>query len=210
MTSRRPDGEPQDWGADEVHDWGVPPPANTPPPIVPGGIASVSGASGGAVGISPLLFDPATSTPLDDDTEPEPAIPRVVLWAMEDRRHSSWRPDSEEDGEIRCRLGSGDRAIFVTDDGRDHCMIGRLVGHDVDGCVYCLVARITLDRFKDLRDGNAPLEQAFAGARDISLSAVFESDSASNVVDVQHYRRAQDVPADYLPPTPFLEFTDEG
>jgi hypothetical protein len=129
---------------------------------------------------------------------------------MEDRRHSTWRPSSEEDGEIRCGLDSGDRAVYVVDDGRDHCMIGRLVGRDSDGCVYCLVARISLGRFKDLRDGDVPLEQAFADARDISLSAVFEGDPASNVVNVQHYRGARDVPLDYLPTSPFLEFTDDG
>ena len=199
----------KDWGAGEVHDWGVPPPGRDVPLSVPSGIASVSDASGGAFGISPLLFEPAKSTPLEED-EPEPSIPPVVLWAMEDRKHSSWRPGSEEEGEVRCRLGSGDRAVFVIDDGRDHCMIGRLVGEDSDACVYCLVGRIARDVFLELRDGVVPLEDSFADARDISLAAVFESDTASNVVLVQHYRQAQDVPVEYLPGGAFLEFTDEG
>jgi hypothetical protein len=126
---------------------------------------------------------------------------------MEDRKHSTWRPESDEDGKIRCRLGPDDGVLYVIDDGRDHCMIGRLVGQDTDGCVYCLVARITLDRFEELRSDDVALDQAFAEARDVCLSAVFESDSASNVVHVQHYRRAEDVPEEYLPPSAFLEFT---
>jgi hypothetical protein len=85
----------QNWGPDEVHDWGVPSPKESPSQNVPRGIGSVSGASGGGIGISPLLFEPSKSTPLEQD-EPEPTIPSAALWAMEDRRHSSWRPDEDE------------------------------------------------------------------------------------------------------------------
>jgi hypothetical protein len=206
MGPDKGDEVPKDWGAEEVHDPGSPSPTISPSQNVPRGIASVSDASGGGIGISPLLFEPANSTPLESD-EPELTMPTAALWAMEDRKHSSWRPAPGEDQEIRYRVGSGDRTLYAIDDGPHHCMIGRLVGEDADGCVYCLVARIDLDHFNDLKHEDVPLERAFTGARDISLSSVFESESVSNVVQIQHYRRDEDVPDEYLPPSPFLEFT---
>ena len=204
MRRKKGDRSPNDWGAHEIHDWGVPPPQSSSSPAVPSGIASVSDASGGAVGISPLLFTPEESTPPGHDGV-DPEIPAVARWAMEDRRHSSRNVDPDDT--IECRLGTGDATVYVIDDGPDHCMISRLVGEDEDGCVYCLVARIASDRFAELRDGAAALEDAFAGAHDIALSSVFESPDVSNVVLVEHYPRVRDVPPEYLPPSPFIPFT---
>ena len=71
-----------------------------------------------------------------------------------------------------------------------------------------LVARISLDQYGDLEAGDLTGAELLADARDISLCGVFvDEQDASNVLLVQHYRRPRDVPADYLPPTPFLEFT---
>jgi hypothetical protein len=124
--------------------------------------------------------------------------------------HSLRRLEPGEEGRIRRRLGDDDDdALYFIDDGPDHCMVGRRVGHAPDGCVYCLVARISLDRFTDLVDGDVERTEAFGDARDISLCGVFEADEAgSNVLLVQHYRRPGDVPEDYLPSNPYLEFTD--
>ena len=62
---------------------------------------------------------------------------------------------------------------------------------------------------RDLVDGDVDLSEAFSDARDISLCGVFEAEqTASNVILVQHYRRPRDVPDEYLPPSPFIEFTD--
>jgi hypothetical protein len=139
----------------------------------------------------------------------EDDIPPAPLWAMRIRMHSLRRLEPGEEGRIRRRLGDDDDALYFIDDGPDHCMVGRRVGHAPDGCVYCLVARISLDRYTDLVDGDVDRTEAFADARDISLCGVFEADeSASNVFLVQHYGRPHDLPDDYLPSSPYLEFTD--
>src|SRR5579864_5749269 len=116
-----------------------------------------------------------------DDGEDE--IPPAPLWAMQIRMHSLRRFEPGEEGYIRQRLGTDDDTLYFIDDGPDHCMVGRRVGHAPDGCVYCLVARISLDRFTDLVDGDVDRTEAFADARDISLCGVFVADEAgSNVL----------------------------
>jgi hypothetical protein len=138
----------------------------------------------------------------------EDDIPRAPLWAMRIRMHSLRRLEPGEEGRIRRRLGDDDDLYFI-DDGPDHCMVGRRVGQAPDGCVYCLVARISLDSYTDLLDGDVDFTDAFTDAKDISLCGVFEADEdVSNVLLVQHYRRPRDVPEDYLPSSPYLEFTD--
>ena len=139
----------------------------------------------------------------------EDGIPVAPLWAMKTRMHSLRRLEPGDEDRIRARLGSGDEAVYFIDDGPDHCMVGRRVGRGSAGCVYCLVARISLDRYADLVEGDVDVTEAFADARDISLCGVFEAEQAvPNVILVQHYRRARDVPGDYLPPSPYIEFTD--
>ncbi len=146
----------------------------------------------------------------DDVPEGEDAIPPAPLWAMWIRMHSLRRMEPGEEGRIRRRLGDDDDAVYVVEDGPDHCMVGRRVGQAPDGCVYCLVGRISLETFADVVAGDVALADVFSEARDISLCGVFEEDeAASNVFLVQHYRRPRDVPADYLPSSPFLEFTDD-
>jgi hypothetical protein len=141
----------------------------------------------------------------------EDDIPLAPLRAMQTRMHSHLRPEPGEVGRIRRRLGSDDDALYITDDGPDHCMVGRRVGHAPDGCTYCLVARISLDQYEELVEGDIDPTQAFSDARDISLCGVFGDEQAvSNVLLVEHYTRPGDVPDEYLPPSPFVEFTDDA
>lgn len=152
--------------------------------------------------------DPAPDS--DSEGGDEDDIPPAPLWAMRVRMHSRRHPGPGEEGRIRRCLGEGDEALYVIDDGPDHCMVGRRVGRASDGCTYCLVARVPLEHYADLEAGDAVAADAFSGARDIALCGVFEQDrGASNVFVVQHYRRGRDVPADYLAPSPFIEFTDD-
>ncbi|MGD0321725.1 MAG: hypothetical protein ABSC00_09025 [Acidimicrobiales bacterium] len=176
-----------------------------PPPLV--GISSVSGTSPGAIGISPLLFEPE---PVEEG-DSEETIPSALLLALKDRMHSRRSCKPGEPGYVHRRLGVADQAIFLIDDGKDHCMVGRLVGETPDGCAYCLVARVSVYRCEQLADGDVPLTDAFSDAHDLSLCGVFEEEQGfSNVLLVQHYRSVDGVPPDYLPPSPFLEFTDES
>jgi hypothetical protein len=195
------DASGKDWGGSEVHDWGVPPPPDST--VFRESHSEAVNPDGLADDYPRAQTDSPTS-----DTEAAAAISSAVLIAMENWRHSSSVTESHDSKLIGYCLGSGDAAIYAIDDGKDHSMIGRAVGQDDDGCIYCLVARITLDRFEELSGGDDHLELAFADARDISLSSVFEADDVSNVVLVQRYKRIEDVPSEYRPPSPFLRFGD--
>ena len=147
----------------------------------------------------------------DGAEEGEDEIPSAPLWAMRVRMHHHRRLEPGEEGRIRRRVGDEDDDLYVIDDGPDHCMIGRRVGHTPDGCTYCLVGRIPLDLYADLAAGGVDATEVFSEAKDISLCGVFEAeDAAPNVFLVQHYRKARSVPPDYLPPSPFMEFTEEA
>jgi len=159
--------------------------------------------------VGPPLERPDTSTPLEQE-EAGTTIPPAPLWAMKDRRHF-WGVAGHGDADrIRARIGDGDATVYFIDDGRDHCMVGRRVGSSPDGSVYCLVGRVPLDLYEDVENGSVAATDAFSHARDIELCSVFEDESlASDVYAVQHYRRGGDVPPEYLPPSPFIEFTDD-
>jgi hypothetical protein len=191
MSRTRRDDCGSSWGADEVRDWGfgslpLPSPESNVTPTAPTSALRIAG----------------------DDPEPGATIPRAALLAMEDRRHHGGRPDPEDE-EPETALGSGDRTLYVIGDGPDHCMIARLVGEDEDGCTYCLTARIDRDRLAQMKTEEVLIDDAFVEAKDITLSSVFEGEAAPNVVHIQHFRRPESVPVEYLPPSPFIEFTDD-
>ena len=145
----------------------------------------------------------------DEPDEPDDAIPALMLVALLDRMHARRRSAEDDPGHIHTVLGDGALAIAVVDDGPDHCMIGRPVGWSSDGCLYFLVARISIYGYEQLWDEEIALVDAFADARDISLCGIFEVDGVvENVLVAQHYRRADQVPVGYLPPGPILEFDD--
>jgi hypothetical protein len=145
-----------------------------------------------------------------DDESPAEEIPLVVLAAMRDRMHARRLSSVDDSGHVRESLGTADDDVHVVDDGADHCMIGRPVGHAPDGCVYVLVARISRDRYEQLREGEVEMAEAFADGRDISFCAVYEVEGlVENIALVRRFRQGDDVPAEYLPPSPFLEFADE-
>jgi hypothetical protein len=152
---------------------------------------------------------PAVSTPLEED-EPEGTIPPAPLWAMKDRRHFFGFRGHGDAERIRRALGLGDSTVYFIDDGRSHCMIGRRVGASPDGCAYCLVGRVTLDRYEQIESAEAMIGDIFSEAHDITLCGVFEEEGmASEVIVVQHYPHFADVPTDYLPPSPFIDFEDD-
>jgi hypothetical protein len=173
-----------------------------PPPTVPM-------YSSGFVGAPPPIFRPSTSTPLEED-EPEDLIPPAALWAMKYRRHLHLTLTPREDERLRDCLGGGDGAVYVIDDGGNHCMIGRLVGADEDGSTYSLVGRITAEAYERYAEARSPLEDIYSEAKDLSLCGVYAAPGAvSNVLAVEKYRGPGDVPPEYLPGRPFLEFADD-
>jgi hypothetical protein len=163
-------------------------------------------------GVETLSTAPApdgVSTPLEDE-EPEGTVPPAPLWAMKDRRHFFGLAGHGDVDRVRDCVGLGDSAVYFIDDGRNHCMVGRRVGASPEGLTYCLVGRVTFERYLEIQNGQANTAEAFSDARDITLCGVFEDEQmASEVIAVEHYRHPRDVPSEYLPPSPFIDFDDD-
>ncbi len=165
------------------------------------------GSSEGVLGKAPRISEPKESTPLEA-SEPEDVIPSIALWAMKYLRHGWFSSSSGSDAmdRIRWRSAVGDEpALYVIDDGYDHCMVARIVGSSPDGCTYCLVARILRLDFEEVRNGEMDPSGLFSLGKGFTLCGVVAG-SISNVVRVASYRRLKDVPADFLPPSGFIEF----
>jgi hypothetical protein len=149
------------------------------------------------------------STPLDEE-EPEGTIPPAPLWAMKDRRHFFGLPGHGDADRVRACLGQGDGAVYFIDDGRNHCMVGRRVGVSPERLTYCLIGRVTLERYLKSANGEVSPAESFSEAHDIELCGVFEDETmVSEVIAVEHFRHLDDVPSEYLPPNPFIEFEDD-
>jgi len=149
-------------------------------------------------------------SPLADD-EPEGTVPPSPLWAMKDRRHVQWHllPSHERHQRLRERLGSGDETVYAIDDGAKHVMIGRPIATLADQCDYCLIGRIPIDRFEELRRSQAPVTKAFDGAAELTVCGIAEVDRilTTNIFDVAHYEDLADVPPEYLPGSPVRVLT---
>ncbi len=176
--------------------------------FAPAPLPLTGGLSLGGLGTPPPVFVPKTSTPLHED-DPESPIPEPAQWAMKYRRHLTL--SSRDPERLRERLGEGDGAVYVIDDGGRHAMVSRLVGMDEDGSTYCLVGRIKGDAYDRYAIGDADLNAIFDEARELALCSVFAvPEAVSNVVVAETYRSVADITPEYLPPHPFLEFTEDG
>jgi hypothetical protein len=156
------------------------------------------------------MFMPTKATRLEED-DAGGVIPHAPLWSMKYHRHLHLF--DRTDGPIRAAFGEGDQAVYIIDDGRKHCVVSRVVGASADGCTYCLVAQITMESYERLTNGEAAVGTVFADARDFAMCAVFEAqveDAPSNVTVAEQYAGLDDVPAEYLSPSPFIDFADDS
>lgn len=159
--------------------------------------------SRGLTGNPDPVLVPKQSTPLEDAND-EGLLPPYALWSMKYLRHGGFLSRSE--WEIRDRFGDGPNTVYVIDDDRKNCLMSRMVGEDSDGTMYCLIARIGVASYEQLIDGASP-QTIFAGARDLRHCAVFEALGAvSNVSVVESFDNCDEVPSEYLPPHPPVEF----
>jgi hypothetical protein len=157
-------------------------------------------------GSPPPVFVPKSSTPLEED-DAGSVIPPFALWAMKYKRHGHLFSRAEV--EIRERHGRGDHTVYVIDDGRKQCMVGRLVGTSSDGCTYCLVAQITMAAYEEIVNDETAVDDVFADSREPALVVVYEAeDAVSNVSVVRAFGSMAEVPVEYLPPSPPIVFTD--
>lgn len=163
----------------------------------------------GLAGIPPIISEPDRSTPLDSDHEVSD-IPVAPLWAMKYLRHSRLEPPmSDDDDRIRWATPGDDprTTAYVIDDGDRHCMLARTVGSGFDRATYHLVARVDRLDFEDVRSGWTEAVDLWAKAKEFTLCAVAEG-AISNVVSVKAFRRLDDVPGEYLPPSDLLSFDE--
>ena len=128
---------------------------------------------------------------------------------MKDRRHEQLLHPFGHPARLRVSVGTGDAAVYAIDDGARHCMIARRVGKTPDGCVYTLVGRVRKQVYDDLAAGTIDGRHAFSEAKELALLGTGEEPGMANVFDVAFYDGPADVPAEYLPPSPFIDFTED-
>ena len=141
--------------------------------------------------------------------EPEGVIPPSPLWAMKVARHFQWThllTGADGPGRIRARVGEGDEALYVIEDGHHHCVVGRHLGRTGDGCQYSLVARVDKTRYEALAAGSVSARDVLALGKGRAVYAVVEDGPASNVFLVGTFGPGAAIPEEYLPPHPPIEF----
>ena len=152
-----------------------------------------------------VVGDPDTG----GDLNGEDLIASCVELAMKNLQHRRVRVEpGQEEVPVYC-FGSGNSTLYALEDGGDRLMMGRGVGEDGEGCIYCLVGAGSLALLAMLETGELSPAEAFDDAGELTLCSVYQDGQVDNVVMVQHYRVIQDVPVEYRPGQPFLQFTDE-
>ncbi len=162
----------------------------------------------GAVGAGDAGTPITESGPLAED-EPEGIIPPSPLWAMKLARHFQWSHllgGDDGPSRIRRRLGAVDDTLYVIDDGHHHCIVGRHLGQTADGCSYSLVARVPKGRYEALSAGTLSPRDLLAGATGRAIYGVVDDGPASNVFLVGTFGAGTEIPDDYLPPHPPIDF----
>jgi hypothetical protein len=163
------------------------------------------------LGPEPMVGDDVSSAMEED--EPEGTVPPCPLWAMKEHRHIQWHllPSHERHDRLRVRIGDGDDVLYVIDDGRHHVMLGRRVGEVPGEVEYCLTGRAPRERYEELERRAIPPSGAFAGASELTLSgvAVAADIRSSNIFSVALYDESDEIPAEYLPGSPFQTFRED-
>ncbi|MGH9089911.1 MAG: hypothetical protein ACRDZR_00795 [Acidimicrobiales bacterium] len=193
-------GRPGEWGG-----------AVTPTPARPARPGDIVLEPGVARLPAPLVGRDE-STPLEED-EPEGVVPPCPLWAMKERRHIQWHllPSHKRHERVRDCVGDGDDAVYIIDDGAHHVMLGHRVGAHADECEYCVIGRAPLAWYEELRGRTVRPADAFADAAEITLCGVAVADSvlSSNVFDVTRYGQPSEIPVEYRPGSPFVQFPED-
>ncbi len=179
------------------------------------------------IGSPPAPGDTDATTPASGDIE-EDGIPASLLAAMTTLRHRGALATDDPDRlrwasapvepAARDRVVDPDRPegggrpappdiVYAIDDGREHCMVARMVGRGDDGTDYCLVARTLRLDIEEARHGWRSPAAIFELAREFCLCGVAGGPFA-NVAVVDRWRKYVRVPPEYLPGTPPIGFTD--
>jgi len=220
----------EDWWPSEPPDRGVTPPRAVPAWMDPDfgrSLGSRSATADDTEADDTEAEDTEADETEADETEAddgfdEALVTSCVELAMQNlQRHRVRTAEPDEEDPLRC-FGSDDATLYALEDGPKRLMIGRGVGRDDQGCVYCLVGTSSPELLAMLDSGEVAATEAFDDAVELTLCTVFQADEApgrafrlaalnrpvSNVVLVERYKRIEDVPAEYRPGQPFLQFTE--
>ena len=153
VARSRDEGQAKDWGASETHDWDVAPP-HSGPAWIASDLDERPDPEPAVVG------DPAAGGDEDDET----LVASYVELAMENLQHHQVKaePEAVEDA-LHC-FGSGDATLYAIKDGVKRLMIGRGVGRDGGGCIYCLVGTSSPALLAKLGRGEVAPTEAFNDA----------------------------------------------
>lgn len=159
-----------------------------------------------AFGTGQPTWAPTRSTPLDDG-EAAHIIPKLLLWGMKD--HCRTRFGHHGDALTEHRYGTGDSALYILDGGAKLVTIGRVVGSSPDGATYCLIGELDREHASTLDAGGRSPKDVLGFGKNYVLCAVYDGGpGASNIADVQRFSTLNEIPPSYLPPHPFIRFTD--
>ena len=197
VASRRTEGKAGDRGAPEARHLDVAPPPYTPPSWMDTDLDEVLEPAG--------VVDPAMA----EDGSDEADLASYVELAMENLQHHRAHVELDRDDVPFFSFGSDNSTVYALEDGVDRLMIGRGVGRDGEGCVYCLVGSSSPAMLAMLDRGEVSPTEVFDYAAELTLCSVFHADQINNVILVQRYKTIEDVPVEYRPGQPFLRFTED-
>ena len=87
---------------------------------------------------------------------------------------------------------------------------GRLrIGADADITVFDPDRVIDKATYESLAAGSVDGRRAFLSGVEAGLSGTVDTPGVANVFDVDFYQHAADIPDEYLPPGPFIEFAED-
>jgi hypothetical protein len=197
VAGSRNDPKAEDWVAPEAGDLDVAPPPYTPPSWTDTDLEEI---------LEPAqVGDPA----MPEGGSDEAPLASYVELAMKNLQHHRAPVGLDHDEASFYGFGSGDSSVYAIEDGVDRLMIGRGVGRDGEGCIYCLVASSSPAMLAMLDRGDVSPIEVFDYATELTLCSVFRADQITNVILVQRYKTIEDVPVEYRPGQPFLRFSED-
>jgi len=197
VASRRNEPEAEDWGAPVARDLDFASPPYAPPSWIDTDLEEILEPAG--------VGGPAMAEGGSD----EAFLASYVKLAMKNLQHHRAHVERDQDELPFYAFGSGDSTVYAIEDGVDRLMIGRGVGRDGEGCIYCLVASSSPAMLAMLDRGEVSPTEVFDYATELTLCSVFHADQINNVILVQRYKTIEDVPVEYRPGQPFLRFTED-
>ncbi|MGH9008085.1 MAG: hypothetical protein ACRDV6_10335 [Acidimicrobiales bacterium] len=123
------------------------------------------------------------------------------------KQQRGFHPLTGPEDRFRVAFGEGDGVVYAIDDGPRRAIIGRILGESPQGLSSSLVGRVKAVDVEFVRSGQMTVQELLSSATGLALfnTLVAPRGGVSNVLLIERYRRLQDVPTEYLPPSPPIE-----